>query len=117
PLASARNDLLRRLPDASNKAASAENGVAAFLAFAGDNGPRRHLVFSQNPDEVRPTGGYLGSFGVLTTDAARLQLERYGGVEQWRQAHPDAVVPADEAPNPLRIPDPPSPQAISHLHD
>jgi hypothetical protein len=31
----------------------------------GDKIPRRYLVLFQNPDEVRPTGGFVGSVGIL----------------------------------------------------
>lgn len=31
----------------------------------GDQTPRRYLLLFQNPDEIRPTGGFIGSIGIL----------------------------------------------------
>jgi hypothetical protein len=72
--------------------------LAAILAFAGDAGPRRYLIFSQNPDEIRPTGGYIGTYGVLRADEKGIELERYASIESWYNAHPDAQVPVEDAP-------------------
>jgi Protein of unknown function (DUF4012) len=105
PLASARADLVKRLPPARQHVARAEAGLRAFLSFAGARGPRRYLVFSQNPDEVRPTGGFLGTYGVLVSGPGGLRLERYDGIEQWitAPAHAAAARPSDEAPPPFRL--------------
>jgi hypothetical protein len=119
PLASARKDLVTRLPDARLRAARAEAGVQAFLAFAGDDGPRRYLVFSQNPDELRPTGGFLGTYGVLTSSAADgLKIERYDGIESWIHApeHAGAKVSSAEAPIVFSMTNPPSYQNLSNVN-
>lgn len=118
PLASARADLVKRLPPARQKAARAEAGLRAFLSFAGANGPRRYLVFSQNPDELRPTGGFLGTYGVLTSGTGGLKLERYDGIEQWINApeHNSAARPSSEAPTPFSIVRPPSKQNLSNVN-
>ena len=34
--------------------------------------PRRYLVLTQNPAELRPTGGYTGSYGIITFDRGRV---------------------------------------------
>ncbi|MHB8398586.1 MAG: DUF4012 domain-containing protein [Candidatus Limnocylindrales bacterium] len=38
---------------------------AELPAILGWNGPRRYLVLTQDPAELRPTGGYTGSYGIL----------------------------------------------------
>lgn len=38
----------------------------AAPVLAGIAGERRYLVLAQNPAEIRPTGGFIGSFGILT---------------------------------------------------
>jgi hypothetical protein len=101
PLDGARRDLIRRLPTARQKAIEAEQGVSALLSFIGGDGPRRYLVLAQNPDEVRPTGGFIGSYGVLETDGAKAHLDRFEGIEDWMRAHPGVVVPDDEAASPF----------------
>jgi hypothetical protein len=119
PLASARRDLVERLPEARAKAARAEAGVRAFLAFAGDQRPRRYLVFSQNPDEVRPTGGFIGTYGVLTAGGPDgLTLERYAGIETWTRApeHEQAKVPVADAPLVFQSVQPPSNQTLANVN-
>jgi hypothetical protein len=44
-------------------------------AILGWDGPRRYLVLTQNPAELRPTGGYAGSYGIITFDRGRM-IER-----------------------------------------
>lgn len=38
----------------------------------GKDGPKKYLVLFQNNMELRPTGGFIGSFGLLTFDNGRL---------------------------------------------
>ncbi|MBU1089850.1 DUF4012 domain-containing protein, partial [Patescibacteria group bacterium] len=61
------------------KVAEANSGLNYFLEvaqplaealpqlpnFLGDKVPRRYLILFQNPDEIRPTGGFVGSVGIL----------------------------------------------------
>lgn len=42
--------------------------------------PRRILLLSQNNAELRPTGGFIGSYGLLTVGPEGLSLERYADV-------------------------------------
>jgi len=116
PLDDARRELARRLPEVGRRAAGADADLGALMTFLGGDGPRRYLLFSQNPDEVRPTGGYLGTFGLLVADGSTVALERYGGSEQWRAAHPDALVAPEEAPTAFDVPEPPVPQSIANVN-
>ncbi|MGH9231078.1 MAG: DUF4012 domain-containing protein, partial [Acidimicrobiales bacterium] len=107
PLARARDDLVTRLPRIEARATSAERGLSALMAFAGDSGPKRYLFLSQNPDEVRPTGGFIGTYGVLTADAGKLELERYDAIESWTSSRPQAEVPPDQVGPPFQYHNPP----------
>lgn len=49
----------------------------ALLDLAGANGPRRYLLISQNVDEIRATGGYIGSAGVIELSSDRVSLVEY----------------------------------------
>ncbi len=41
-------------------------GYTDFLGrLAGSNGEKRYLVLFQNPSELRPTGGFAGSYGII----------------------------------------------------
>lgn len=117
PLAGARDDLRRNLDRIGGRAASAQEGLDALIAFAGGAGPRRYLLFSQNPDEVRPTGGYMGTYGVLVAGPdTPLALERYEPTENWTVPRPQATVPPEQQGSPFRFHDPPIPQSLANVN-
>lgn len=76
----------------------AQLGLTVLLDLTGVDGLRRHLLLSQNPDEPRPTGGYIGTYGVATGEGGKLRLTAYAASSVWTKAHPKAVVPASKAP-------------------
>ncbi len=117
PLARARDDLAVRLPKLEVRAESAKEGLTALLAFGGGSGPKRYLFLSQNPDELRPTGGFIGSYGVLTAEAGKMEMQRYDGIEGWALDHPGAVVPTDKIGSPLRLFNPPLPQSLANVNN
>jgi Protein of unknown function (DUF4012) len=41
-------------------------------AMLGWDGPRRYLVLTQDPAELRPTGGFIGSYGIIAFDRGRI---------------------------------------------
>ncbi|MBV9893134.1 MAG: DUF4012 domain-containing protein [Chloroflexi bacterium] len=67
------------------------DSAALLNAFGGQ---KRFLLVSQNPDELRATGGYIGSAGVLAVDAGRVHLVEYGTSRQY------------DTPDDLRAPTP-----------
>ncbi len=103
PLGRARTDLSRRLPEMKTRAVDADEALASLITFAGGDGPRRYLVLSQNPDEVRPTGGFIGTYGVLQADGGRLSLDTYDSIESWTSAHPGIFAEPTERGSPLRF--------------
>ena len=116
PLDSARRDLDRRLAEGHQKAVDAKNGVDALLNFVGGNGPRRYLVLAQNPDELRPTGGFIGSYGVLTADGAKVHLENFNGIDDWYRMHPGVFVPDDQAATAFKLSDTGTKQNLSNVN-
>lgn len=117
PLDDARRDLVARLNEVGPQAASAEDGLGALLTFLGEAGPRRYLVFTQNPEEIRPTGGYIGTYGVLTAVDGEIALDRYESSESWYQTHEQAVVPPEEASTAFQILNPPVAQTMANVND
>ncbi|HVF14825.1 MAG TPA: DUF4012 domain-containing protein, partial [Acidimicrobiales bacterium] len=115
PLGRARTDLARRLPEFRERASDAQEALASLITFAGGDGPRRYLVLSQNPDEVRPTGGFIGTYGVLTAVDGDLALERYDGIETWVTPRPDSVARPAERGSPLRF-DTRLPQTLANVN-
>lgn len=66
---------------------------ATLLDLLGGQGTRRFLVVSQNPDELRATGGYIGSVGVLETESGRVRLVRYRSSRAFDTPRELRVVP------------------------
>lgn len=116
PIAIARDDLLERLPQYAQQATSTAEGVDALIRFVGGAGPRRYLFFSQNPDEVRPTGGFLGTYGVLTARPGDLSLDQFQPIANFRDRHPETAVPGNIAGSPFKYADPPIPQSIANVN-
>jgi hypothetical protein len=116
PLDTTRRQFARELPSVQQRALKAEQGVTALVDFVGGRGPRRYLVFSQNPDEPRPTGGFIGSYGVISAVSGHVTLARYASIESWYRAHPQTAVPGDRAPNAFKINDPPVHQTFANVN-
>jgi hypothetical protein len=93
PVARTRDDLLQRLPRYERQATSAAEGVDAMIRFLGGHGSRRYLFLSQNPDEIRPTGGFIGTYGLLTAAPGEVRLDQFEPVGNFRQRHPEAALP------------------------
>lgn len=62
----ARIDEYAPLVDALAKVSGPLSGIFGWDA------PRRYLVLTQNPAELRPTGGYIGSYGIIGFDRGRI---------------------------------------------
>ncbi|MEI8334394.1 MAG: DUF4012 domain-containing protein [Chloroflexota bacterium] len=72
PIASARDLLSSRLADivpAIDRYRRADDLLPAMLGW---DAPMRYLVLNQSPGELRPTGGYTGSIGLVEFDKGRL---------------------------------------------
>ncbi len=63
--------------------------------FLGAHGVRRYFVAAQNPAELRGTGGFIGSYAILTTFKGALRFSTFEPIESL----PDAVGRI-KAPNP-----------------
>ena len=116
PLASARDQLESRLGKAQTRGHELANGLTVLLDVVGANGPRRYLVLTQNPDEVRPTGGYIGTYGLIVADGGHVKLTEYGPSGAWSAAHPKAQIPAAKAPFVFEYATPPQPQTLSNVN-
>ena len=43
----------------------------------GMNGPRRYLVLAEDPAELRPSGGFIGTYGLVTFDKGRMTKSQF----------------------------------------
>jgi len=50
---------------------------AQLPAILGWDGPRRYLVLTQDPAELRPSGGLIGSYGIIAFDRGRITERRF----------------------------------------
>ena len=116
PLNKARDDLKTRLPRVGARAVSARDGLDALIDVLGGSGPRRFLLLSQNPDEVRPTGGFIGTYGLLSTRDGHPVLDNFSSTSSWYTSHPDAQLDAAQAALPLRVDSPPQAQTIADVN-
>jgi sortase (surface protein transpeptidase) len=64
----------QRLPQATARLSL----LADVPALVGLDGPRRYLVLGQNNDELRPTGGFIGTVGILVVDDGKVSAQEYG---------------------------------------
>jgi Protein of unknown function (DUF4012) len=46
-------------------------------SILGWDGPRRYLVLTQDPAELRPSGGLIGSYGIIAFDRGRITERRF----------------------------------------
>ena len=116
PLNNARIDLKSRLPRVGTRAVSARDGLDALINMLGGSGPRRFLLLSQNPDEVRPTGGFIGTYGVMSTRNGHMVLDKFDSTSSWYTTHPDAVLTLGQSALPLQLGDPPQVQTIANVN-
>ena len=62
----------------AGRASSAGSALSVLPAALGAEGPRSYLVAFQNPAEVRPTGGIVGTWALVTVEDGRTQLQGTG---------------------------------------
>ncbi|HEY8109129.1 MAG TPA: DUF4012 domain-containing protein [Patescibacteria group bacterium] len=67
-LREAGSEFQRLLPDARKALASGGEAVDQLPDILGEREFRRYLLWFQNPAELRPTGGFIGTLGELTLD-------------------------------------------------
>lgn len=82
-LARSRKDLAR-----------AVEGLAVVAELTGPGTDLRLLVVAQDSLELRPTGGYIGSFGVIRIRGQAAALERYDAVDVLPAPDPPLEPPA-----------------------
>lgn len=76
-----------RLPTATTRLAL----LAEVPTLLGYDGPRHFLILGQNNDEIRATGGFIGTSGVMTFDQGRVVRQEFGASSRFN-VPPDRVV-------------------------
>ncbi len=90
------------LTTASSGLRLARDGIELALQapdLIGATTPASYLVVAQNPDDLRPTGGYMGSWGVLTVANGHIANLDYRSYDQWESFNDASrVFPAQTQP-------------------
>jgi Protein of unknown function (DUF4012) len=77
PLEDARDTMVARLEEYAPILDSIVEVSEPLPAILGWDAPRRYLILTQNPAELRPTGGYIGSYGIVGFDKGRITERRF----------------------------------------
>jgi hypothetical protein len=90
-LAGAGDTARDRLDEASRTALAADAILRALPEFAGVDRPRRYFVAMQNPAELRGTGGFIGSYSILTIDDGKLSLAPFRSIATLPDVPPRGI--------------------------
>lgn len=72
------------------------DGLPLLPALIGPEGERTYLLLAQNNDELRPTGGFISSIGVLGLQGGlpgEFAFQDSYTVENWKEPHGDPPEP------------------------
>lgn len=89
--------MISHLDDHLAELARVRRGLALAGELTDAQSDIRLLVLSQDTMELRPTGGFIGSFGVLRIAGGSVELERYESYEALPPASPPLNTPDDLA--------------------
>jgi hypothetical protein len=80
PISAPARDALRDIENVGRQLTAAARGLHLVGQLTAPTTEARFLVLSQDSMELRPTGGFVGSFGVLRVSRGTVALERYDNV-------------------------------------
>ncbi|KKS26064.1 MAG: hypothetical protein UU87_C0004G0048 [Parcubacteria group bacterium GW2011_GWA2_42_11] len=67
------NDLKEKIPMIRQAAEQLEFWAGVFLDILGEKQAKKYLLIFQNNSEARPTGGFIGTYGVLDLDRGQVK--------------------------------------------
>lgn len=86
-------ELRKRLPDANRFLSEFTANEKIFTDILGGNGPRKYLFLFQNNQEMRATGGFIGTYGVLDIFNGRVRKFFVDGIFNPDGQFEDRIVP------------------------
>ncbi len=81
------------LPAAVRALDTLNNLLPWSSSLLGTDAPRHYLILGQNNFELRATGGFLGSMGIVTVDRGRITDLDYRRSYDWDNPHREKVQP------------------------
>ncbi|MEU5950250.1 DUF4012 domain-containing protein [Micromonospora sp. NPDC047465] len=88
-------DLRGEIDRLAGLTAAADQATRLLPPLLGAAGPRTYLVVSQNPAELRATGGMIGAYAVIHADDGRVRMGRQGTSSALGRFQPPLKVPAE----------------------
>lgn len=73
-------EIKKKLPEALALIGGFLDNSDIFIDLLGGNGPRKYLFLFQNNQEMRPTGGFIGSYGLLDIYDGRVRKFFINGI-------------------------------------
>jgi hypothetical protein len=98
PVHDAINKIHGQLAQSEAEARRAAAAAKLAPALFGGDGTRRYLLVVQNNAESRATGGFIGSFGIMTAVDGKLHVEPLERTSAWNNATRDLPNPTIQAP-------------------
>jgi hypothetical protein len=95
-VADARRQALDQVGSLDRTLTTATILLRGLPAFLGQDGPKQYFFATQNPAELRGTGGFIGAYAILTIDGGRFQFSNFGAVGDL-PSFPDGTVQAPNA--------------------
>lgn len=92
-LSSPARSLAGTIDDALTQLGGAERGLALLADLTAPTTDARILVLSQDTYELRPTGGFAGSYGILEFRNGRVELTEYDDSHALPEAEPPMEPP------------------------
>jgi hypothetical protein len=101
------NDLFAQLRDAlsslraeidrlADLTGAADQAARVLPPLLGADGPRRYLLVSQNPAELRATGGMFGAYAMIQAESGRVTLTRQGTSAELARFDPPLPVQPEQ---------------------
>ncbi|WBB68968.1 DUF4012 domain-containing protein [Micromonospora sp. WMMD812] len=84
----ALSDLRGEIDRLSALTAAADQGARLLPPLLGADGKRRYLLVSQNPAELRATGGMFGAYALIEAENGRVRMGRQGSSASLGQFNP-----------------------------
>lgn len=100
PIRSAFAPIAEGLPRLKQTIDEVEPLLEVFVPLAGYPKPATYLVLLQNTDEIRPTGGFIGTVGRLTIDAG--EVKEFSFQDVYAIDNPVSAIWKDAPPEPIK---------------
>ena len=98
PVRDAVNKVKRQLAHADGEARRGYAAAKLGPAILGGDGSRQYLLVVQNNAESRATGGFVGSFGLMTAQNGKVSIGELQRTAAWNEALVRAGQPPGDAP-------------------